>query len=67
MGSPMAYFLWDDEGMLLFMQEFEPDFVDSFYSSFTPIERADIFRILVCNHFGGIVRAFKSTSCVGVC
>lgn len=67
LGSPMAYLFWDDEGVLAFMREFEPNFVDPFVSLFNAVERADIFRILVCNHFGGIVRSPKSGYCVGVC
>jgi mannosyltransferase OCH1-like enzyme len=54
-GRPMAYFFWDDEGIIAFMQEYEGEFFDSFISNFTPVERADIFRILICKWFGGIV------------
>ncbi|TPX18634.1 uncharacterized protein E0L32_002491 [Thyridium curvatum] len=53
-GSPMAYLFWDDDGMLAFVEEYEPDFVEPFITLFTPVERADIFRILVCKWFGGI-------------
>ncbi|PNY26820.1 Initiation-specific alpha-1,6-mannosyltransferase [Tolypocladium capitatum] len=52
--SPMAYFFWDDEGILAFMREFESDFLDHFNTLFTPVERADIFRILACKWFGGV-------------
>ena len=55
--SPMAYFFWDDEGILAFMREFENDFLDDFNALFTPVERADIFRILACKWFGGVVCA----------
>ncbi|POR31074.1 Initiation-specific alpha-1,6-mannosyltransferase [Tolypocladium paradoxum] len=54
--SPMAYFFWDDGGILAFMREFESDFLDDFNALFTPVERADIFRILACKWFGGVVR-----------
>ncbi|KAI5461826.1 glycosyltransferase family 32 protein [Mariannaea sp. PMI_226] len=53
-GRPMAYLFWDDDGIMTFMQHYEKDFVDSFMSYFTPVERADIFRILVCKWLGGI-------------
>ncbi|KND87159.1 Initiation-specific alpha-1,6-mannosyltransferase [Tolypocladium ophioglossoides CBS 100239] len=53
-GSPMAYFFWDDEGILAFMREFESGFLDDFNALFTPVERADIFRILTCKWFGGV-------------
>ncbi|KAH8898649.1 glycosyltransferase family 32 protein [Thozetella sp. PMI_491] len=52
--EPMAYFFWDDDGMRSFVQEFEPDFVDDFMGLFSPVTRADIFRILVCKWLGGI-------------
>ncbi|OAA62775.1 glycosyltransferase family 32 protein [Niveomyces insectorum RCEF 264] len=50
----MAYFFWDDEGVLAFVNEYEPAFAEAFVAYFTPVERADIFRILVCKWFGGI-------------
>ncbi|KJR86273.1 glucosyll transferase [Sporothrix schenckii 1099-18] len=53
-GPPMAYFFWDDAGVDTFMRTYEPDFVDAFYAFFSPVERADIFRVLVCKWFGGI-------------
>lgn len=53
--APMAYFFWDDEGIDLFMERYEKDFIHDFYNIFTPVERADIFRVLVCQHFGGVV------------
>lgn len=54
-GPPMAYFFWDDEGMLAFMRMYEPDFVEPFLAFFSPVERTDIFRVLLCKWFGGIV------------
>ncbi|CAK7225787.1 hypothetical protein SEUCBS140593_006021 [Sporothrix eucalyptigena] len=53
-GPPMAYFFWDDEGMLAFMRKYEPDFVEPFLAFFSPVERTDIFRVLLCKWFGGI-------------
>lgn len=52
--TPMAYFFWNDEGMRELVQSYEPQFV-KLYDSLTPVEQSDIFRILVCKHFGGIV------------
>ncbi|ODA81353.1 hypothetical protein RJ55_04318 [Drechmeria coniospora] len=52
--SPMAYLFWDDEGILAFMREREPDLVDDFDAMFTPVERADIFRVLACQYYGGV-------------
>lgn len=62
----MAYFFWDDGGIMAFIREFEKDFVDSFVSLFTPVERADIFRILVCKYFGGIVSVLLLTAPIKV-
>jgi hypothetical protein len=53
--APMAYFFWDDKGIDLFMNKYEKDFVHDFNDVFTPVERADIFRVLVCQKFGGVV------------
>ncbi|GKU06890.1 unnamed protein product [Fusarium langsethiae] len=50
----MAYFFWDDAGMRALVNEFEKDFIDRYDSILTPVERSDVFRILVCEHFGGI-------------
>lgn len=60
--APMAYFFWDDEGIDMFMERYEQDFIPDFYSIFTPVERADIFRVLVCQHFGGVVCIILITS-----
>jgi mannosyltransferase OCH1-like enzyme len=53
--SPMAYFLWDDEGVLALMKEFENDLANDFMEVFSPVEKVDIFRIAACKWFGGIV------------
>ncbi|KAK1241884.1 hypothetical protein MKX07_007707 [Trichoderma sp. CBMAI-0711] len=50
----MAYFFWDDEGIDMFMEEYEKDFVGDFNNMFTPVERVDIFRILACKYLGGV-------------
>lgn len=51
----MAYFLWDDEGVLALMKEFENDLASDFMEVFSPVEKVDIFRIAACKWFGGIV------------
>ncbi|KIX05410.1 uncharacterized protein Z518_06282 [Rhinocladiella mackenziei CBS 650.93] len=50
----MAYFFWEDEGIIRMLAEFEPDFVDSFKSLPASVERPDVFRILVLKWFGGV-------------
>ncbi|KAJ9603204.1 hypothetical protein H2200_012499 [Cladophialophora chaetospira] len=50
----MAYFFWEDDGVLLLVDEFEPDFVPLFRALPSNVERADVFRILVLKWFGGI-------------
>lgn len=53
--SEMAYFIWDNEGVLTLMEEYEHDLVRDFVEVFSPVEKVDIFRIAVCKWFGGIV------------
>ncbi|KAI7763013.1 hypothetical protein LZL87_011156 [Fusarium oxysporum] len=53
-GPSMAYFFWDDTGMRALVEEFENDFLERYDTLLTPVERSDVFRILVCKHFGGI-------------
>lgn len=55
--SPMAYFLWDDQGVLSLVKELESPLADDFANVFSPVEKVDIFRIMVCKWFGGIVSA----------
>ncbi|KAH6603645.1 glycosyl transferase [Trichoderma cornu-damae] len=52
--APMAYFFWDDHGISLFMNKYETEFLNDFNAVFTPVERADIFRVLACQYFGGV-------------
>ncbi|KAL7804869.1 glycosyltransferase family 32 protein [Trichoderma aethiopicum] len=52
--AAMAYFFWDDEGIDMFMNAFETDFMSDFKSVFTPVERTDIFRVLACRYLGGV-------------
>ncbi|EXL96341.1 hypothetical protein NOF04DRAFT_9631 [Fusarium oxysporum II5] len=53
-GPSMAYLFWDDTGMRALVEEFENDFLERYDTLLTPVERSDVFRILVCKHFGGI-------------
>jgi len=55
--SPMAYFLWDDDGVSALVNKYEKDFANDFMRVFSPVEQVDIFRIIVCRWFGGIVRS----------
>ncbi|KIX94597.1 uncharacterized protein Z520_09643 [Fonsecaea multimorphosa CBS 102226] len=50
----MAYFFWEDDGIVRMLAEFEPEFVHRFLSLPSNVERADVFRILVLKWFGGI-------------
>ncbi|KAF4332395.1 Initiation-specific alpha-1 6-mannosyltransferase [Fusarium beomiforme] len=50
----MAYFFWDDTGMRALVEQFDKDFLERYDSLLTPVERSDVFRILVCKYFGGI-------------
>ncbi|KAG6005991.1 hypothetical protein E4U21_007484 [Claviceps maximensis] len=52
--SPMAYFLWDDDGVSALVNKYEKDFANDFMQVFSPVEQVDIFRIIVCKWFGGI-------------
>lgn len=54
-GPSMAYLFWDDTGMRALVEEFENEFLERYDSLLTPVERSDVFCILVCKHFGGIV------------
>lgn len=51
----LAYFLWDDEGLLDLVQESDPDLFAAVQLLPHPVEKADIFRVLVCNEIGGVV------------
>ncbi|KAK2595147.1 hypothetical protein QQS21_007107 [Conoideocrella luteorostrata] len=55
--NPMGYFLWDDDGVLALVEKYEKDFADDFVQVFSPVEKVDIFRIIVCKWFGGVVGA----------
>ncbi|KAK4947555.1 hypothetical protein LTR10_013500 [Elasticomyces elasticus] len=50
----MAYFFWEDDGIMSFLEEFEPEFTQDFINLPANVERTDVFRILVVKWFGGI-------------
>jgi mannosyltransferase OCH1-like enzyme len=54
----MAYFLWEDDGVIQLLEEFEPSFLDRFKALPANVERPDVFRVLVSKWIGGIVRTF---------
>lgn len=54
-GPELAYFLWDDEGVADLVQETNQDLFEAVDLLPAPVEKADIFRVLVCNEIGGIV------------
>lgn len=64
--SEMAYFLWDNQGILTLMEEYEHDLANDFVEVFSPVEKVDIFRVAVCKWFGGIV-SLAFTFCYFVC
>ncbi|PYH88508.1 hypothetical protein BO71DRAFT_338667 [Aspergillus ellipticus CBS 707.79] len=48
-----AYMLWDDEGVAQLIQRFEPELEEQFFA-LRPVERADVFRVLVSKWIGGV-------------
>lgn len=61
--TPMAYMFWNDGGIMAFIENLEKELAEDFKNMFSPVERTDIFRVLVVKHFGGIVRNICSHSC----
>jgi hypothetical protein len=57
--APMAYLMWDDDGVIQFLEEFEPSFIDRFSALARNVERSDVFRIMVANYIGGVVSCFS--------
>jgi mannosyltransferase OCH1-like enzyme len=55
METPMAYFLWNDDGIMEFLEEYEPEFIEHFSALPRMVEKSDIFRIMVCKYIGGVV------------
>lgn len=58
----MAYFFWADAGVSALVNTYEPDFLADYQSMFSRVEKVDIFRVLACKWFGGIVCFLKSNS-----
>ncbi|KFY12152.1 hypothetical protein V491_06893, partial [Pseudogymnoascus sp. VKM F-3775] len=50
----MAYFLWLDDGCDQLITDAEPDLVDILNALPLPVERSDVFRVVVANSIGGI-------------
>lgn len=53
--TPMAYFLWNDDGVVQFLEAYEPEFMEHFSALPRMVEKSDIFRIMVSKYIGGIV------------
>lgn len=48
--------MWDDEGAADLIQATDRDLFEAVELLPAPVEKADVFRILVCNEIGGVVR-----------
>lgn len=55
--AEMAWFMWDDDGIEILLQNYEQDLSLVFSALPYPVEKADLSRILVLKWFGGIVSA----------
>jgi mannosyltransferase OCH1-like enzyme len=53
--AEMAWFMWDDDGVLALVEKYETDLYPAFSVLPYPVEKADVFRIVVLKWFGGIV------------
>lgn len=53
--AQMAWILWDDAGMDALMKKYEPELYDDFLTLPYPVEKADMFRVVVLKWFGGVV------------
>jgi mannosyltransferase OCH1-like enzyme len=51
----MAYFLWDDDGIGQFIGQLETDWAQLFFALPVRVQQSDVFRIMICQKFGGIV------------
>lgn len=58
----MAYFLWLDDGCDQLFKDAVPDLVDTLNVLPLPVERSDIFRIVVTNSISGIVSPSRQPS-----
>lgn len=53
--AQMAWFLWDDAGIDALMRKYEREIYDEFLALPYPVEKADMFRVVVVKWFGGVV------------
>lgn len=51
----MAFLFWTDDGIASFLEEYEPEFIDTYRSLTWNVERSDVFRVLAVKWIGGIV------------
>lgn len=58
-GPEMAWFMWDDEGIREVVQKYEHNLYPAFSALPYPVEKADVFRVLVLKWFGGVVSIGK--------
>lgn len=58
-GEELAYFFWLDNGCQMLIQEHEPQIEESMKALPLPVERSDVFRVVVTNSIGGIVSTFS--------
>lgn len=56
-GGDIAYFLWLDDGCEQLIADAEPELVDILIAMPLPVERSDVFRVVVANSIGGVVSA----------
>lgn len=56
-----AYFMWDDEGIWDLMNLVERETLPYFEALMKPVEKADIFRVVVCNSIGGVYGDIDTT------
>lgn len=52
----MAYFMWTDDGIVDLMSQTDPILLSYFNMLPRIVEKADVFRVAVCNIIGGVVR-----------
>jgi hypothetical protein len=53
--AEMAWFMWDDDGVDALVEKYENDMYPKFATLPYPVEKADVFRVLVLKWFGGVV------------
>lgn len=60
-GPEMAWFLWSDDGVDSLIAKYEPGLYEDFQLLPYPVEKADVFRVVVLKWFGGIVSSSRFT------